>query len=185
MVSAGGVRGSEEARPGPEDVWARRAALVVALLGIIVVIVPAALHIRQVLSHDPFAAPIRTVIIVREVDGKQEKETTTSPGNQSALDRSLSSGGLVLLRLGVVALASFLAGATVQRIMAGDFSGKFGPVELRKLSRAAAASSTAVRDLTQGLQVQKAATRHAAVLATRTARKLKELEARVDDMPKS
>lgn len=115
--------------------------------------------------------------MVREVDGKQEKETTTSPEDQTIIDRALSRGGLLLLRLGVVAMASFLAGATVQRIIAMDFSGKFGPIELRKLSKAAAASSTTVAAVARDLGKQMAVIQRTATLASDTARRI----AAVDD----
>ena len=210
MGTADGRADTATPLPRAEDLWARRAALAVAFFGLFAVVVPAALHIERVFRDDPFEARTRTVVVVREVDGRIERETTTSPEDQPVLDRALASGGLLLLRIGVVALASFLAGATVQRIIASDFSGKFGPLELRKLSRTAALSSTAVRDLMQGLQDQKevtqriaaitsaatkqltealqdekAATRRTAAIATRTARRLRELETRIDDTPMS
>jgi hypothetical protein len=178
MVSSDGAKVSDDPRPGPEDLWARRTALAVALLGLIVVIVPALLHVGRVLADDPFAAPTRKVIVVREGDGKKETETTISPDDRSMLDRGLSSGGLLLLRLGVVAVAAFLAGATVQRIIARDFSGKFGPLELQKVSRAAVASSVTVRDLTQALQTQKALAQQTGELASRTARQTARLSSR-------
>lgn len=50
MSTAGGVPGPAKPQRGPEDVWGRRAALAVALLGLVVVVVPTALHIGQVIS---------------------------------------------------------------------------------------------------------------------------------------
>lgn len=181
MSTASGTQPPAPSARAPEDIWARRAAIAVALLGLVVVVVPAALHIGQVLGDDPFVARKRTVTVVREVDGKTDTETTTSPEDTAVLDRALSSGGLLLLRLGVVAIAAFLAGATVQRVIAGDFSGKFGPLELRRVSKAAAASSTTVKELAQGVEDQMAVTRQAVALASQTARRLKALEDRLAD----
>lgn len=150
--------------------------MAVAILGIIVVVLPAALHIGQVLGEDPFEVRTRTVTVVREVDGKPETETTTSPSGQSALDLALSSGGLLLLRLGIVALASFLAGATVQRIIAMDFAGKLGPLELRSLSRA---SSATIEDVARDLERYLNLIRATQTLAARTARRVAESDARL------
>jgi hypothetical protein len=70
--------------------------------------------------------------IATSAGGPQAKEvtTSTSEANDSLVERGLSTGGLVLLRLAIVAFAAFIAGAVVQRAVLGQFGIKLGVLEL-------------------------------------------------------
>lgn len=161
-------------RRSREDRWAHIVAAVVAVLGLIVVVAPTLQDIGDVFSEDP--SEVRTVTVVREADGKKETQTTTTRDDESFLDRALSPGTLLLFRIGVVAFAAFLAGAVTQRTIAGDFSGKFGPLELER--RAAAASSTTIAHVARQLEAQMVTTRRTAAVAAEAARRVRELELR-------
>ncbi|MCA1675776.1 MAG: hypothetical protein LC799_27550, partial [Actinobacteria bacterium] len=52
---------------------------------------------------------------------------------ESSAERLLGRGGLVVLRLGLVGAAAFLAGAVAQRIYLGRFGGTFGPIEMQEI----------------------------------------------------
>jgi hypothetical protein len=54
-----------------------------------------------------------------------------------------------MLRIGIVVLAAFLAGAAIQRAALGEFALEVGPL---KLPEVAAASKTAIGDLTAKLE---------------------------------
>jgi uncharacterized protein HemX len=127
------------------------AAVVVFLFGMIVVVGPAMTHLDSVFGEDPFAPGVETETVVRTAeDGTTTTERTTRPASASALQRTLASGGLLMLRLGVVALAAFLAGAVVQRTLRGNFAIEVGaggikvPPEVRQ---AASESAQATADL--------------------------------------
>lgn len=54
----------------------------------------------------------------------------------SALDRALTDRFLHLLRAGLVVLGAFVVAGVAHRAVLGDFSGKFGPLELGQVSQA-------------------------------------------------
>lgn len=59
-----------------------------------------------------------------------KKTTTTEEGSRSFTERVLGKSGLALLQLGVIILAAFLAAASVQRVLVGDYALKIGPIEI-------------------------------------------------------
>jgi hypothetical protein len=159
---------------------ARQAATVVAVVGLIVVFLPAAFHARDVFG-DPFRAGTTTKTVTTTVGNETTKtETTTSPSAQSLLDRGLATGGLLLLRLGIVALAAFLAGAVVQRIKLGDFALKLGPLELPALQRLTKNTYKSVENLTTAVAENKAATAVANRVAGRAVSEVEGLRQRVE-----
>ena len=125
-------------------------ALVFAL-ACLVIVKPALDHWSEVYRGNPFEAP-RTRETVRMFGGgnKVTKRTvTTKDASRSLFERSLDEGGLLVFRLGVAAVAAFLAGALVQRSIMANFAVKLGPLEVPAAQAAAeaskAAETTAVR----------------------------------------
>jgi hypothetical protein len=66
-----------------------------------------------------------------------ERHEVTTALTDTTLERALGSPGLLLARLLLVLLASFVTGAAVQRVFLGEFSLKLGPVELLPIPPAA------------------------------------------------
>lgn len=118
------------------DFWGRSAAAAVLVLGLVVVVLPAVSHLT--LKDDPFSPPVETRTVTKtEADGKVSKEVTQSPASQTLVERGLAQGGLVFLRLGVVVLAAFLAGAFVQRFVLAEFAVEVGGLKLPALAQTA------------------------------------------------
>jgi hypothetical protein len=66
-----------------------------------------------------------------ETPAQPEKTvTTTEEGERSFLERVLGDGGLVVLQLGAVLLAAFLAAALLQRMIVGQYAITIGSLEL-------------------------------------------------------
>lgn len=117
------------------DRLAKRVALTVFLFGSLAILVPALLHVGDVFAEDPFEPRKTTKTVVTQTGTETEKtETTTAEADESLLERSLAAGGLLLFRVGIVALAAFLAGAVVQRTVLGNFAIKVGGVEVPELA---------------------------------------------------
>ena len=148
---------AEEARKGKADTWARVTAVLVLAVGLVVVVAPAVLDIADVFDGNAFE-PRNTTTRVTKVDaqGRESTETTEEEADDSFLERSLADGGLLLLRLGLIALAAFLAGAVVQRTLLGEFAVKAGPIEL-PARETAAISAKAIGDIQTGLDAQRKA----------------------------
>ncbi|HJV08521.1 MAG TPA: hypothetical protein VJ653_02545 [Acidimicrobiales bacterium] len=110
--------------------WARRTVVAVFLLGLVVVVGPAVWNADS-LFRDPFTgAQERTTVETFDAAGNRTgTEVTTSPAGGSLIERSLASGGVLLLRLAVVAAAAYLAGALVYRTMSGTFPSEIGGVK--------------------------------------------------------
>lgn len=66
-----------------------------------------------------------------------ERHEVTTALTETTLERALGPPGLLIVRLLLVLLASFFAGAAVQRVFLGEFSLKLGPVELLPIPPAA------------------------------------------------
>jgi hypothetical protein len=115
--------------------------------------VAAARHWRTVLD-DPFKARVTTTRIEKRVAGHPKTvQTTTAEAKEPIFDRALAAGGLVLLRLGLVIVAAFLAGALVQRAILANFEIQAGPVKMPKHTRHALATSESVlADLRRQIQ---------------------------------
>jgi hypothetical protein len=71
--------------------------------------------------------------------------TTTNEANDSLLERALSTGGLVLFRLAIVAFAAFIAGAVVQRAILGRYTLKIGPLEFGDIQAATEEAVTTLK----------------------------------------
>src|SRR5689334_6664049 len=96
--------------------WARATVVGVFVLGLVVVVGPALWHPSS-LFRDPFrpATQQKTVETFDAGGNLTGTVATTEPGAGSLLERSLASGGVLLLRLAVVAAAAYLGGALVFR----------------------------------------------------------------------
>ena len=117
------------------DRWSRAAAVLVLALGLVVVVVPALWHGGS-LFDDPYVVPQTEVReLVTRADGSTTTTVTAREAERSLVERALGVSGLVLLRLGVVALAAFLAGAVVQRTLLANFALKLGPLEVPDIAR--------------------------------------------------
>jgi ABC-type transporter Mla subunit MlaD len=109
--------------------WARVTVVGVFLLGLVVVVGPALWHPAS-LFRDPFrpAVETRTVETFDAKGVKTGTEVTTGPAGGSLIERSMASGGVLLLRVAVVAVAAYLAGALVYRTISGTFPTEIGGV---------------------------------------------------------
>lgn len=158
------------------DIWARVASVVVAVVGLAVVVIPTAGNFA--FDEDPFE-PAQQVKKVETVaaDGKKTLQTTTSPASPSLAERSLGDGGLLLLRIGVVALASFLAGAVVQRTILARFDLKVGGIEIPELTEA---TDDAIVTLAARIERQEDATTRALLTLAELSRSLAAQESDPD-----
>lgn len=68
-----------------------------------------------------------------------KRVTTTVAGGKTVIERVLGDGGLVMLRLGAIVLAAFLAAAIVQRVVLGEYAITVGGLELPAVAAGKAA----------------------------------------------
>jgi hypothetical protein len=158
------------------NAWARGVAAVVFTLGVAVVLVPAAFHAGDVFGADPFKPRQTHVTVTHRTPSGVSIFETERDADQSFVERAFAEGGLLLLRVGIVALAAFLAGAVVQRTLLSDFALKVGPVEVPELRRAAAVSDRALGDLTAALDSQAEKTARALEVAALLTERIEALE---------
>jgi hypothetical protein len=158
------------------NAWARGVAAVVFILGVTVVLVPAAVHAGDVFGADPFKPRQTHVTVTHRTPSGVSIFETERDADQSFVERAFAEGGLLLLRVGIVALAAFLAGAVVQRTLLSDFALKVGPVEVPELRRAAAVSDRALGDLTAALDSQAEKTARALEVAALLTERIEALE---------
>ncbi len=90
-------------------------ALLVTLLGLTIAVAPAVAskRARDVIKNPFTDRSVAKTLETTAADGTRTLETTWE--EESAFDRALAGGGAVLLRLGMVVAAAFLAGAAAQR----------------------------------------------------------------------
>jgi hypothetical protein len=69
----------------------------------------------------------------------QKTVTTTEAGDRTFLERVLGDSGLVVLQIGAVLLAAFLAAAVFQRVILGEFAIKIGSLEVPAVAAGTAA----------------------------------------------
>ncbi len=139
-------RGLKRGRTVDANFWARTTAAGILVLGLLVVVLPGLSHLS--LQEDPFRPPAeRKTVTKTDADGKVSREVTESPASQSLLERGLARGGLLFLRLGVVLLAAFLAGAFVQRFVLGEFAVEVGGLKLPALADQAATSVEKLKEV--------------------------------------
>jgi hypothetical protein len=168
-----------EERERDASKWARWAAAVVLILGTAFIVAPAARHLGHIWEN-PFEPSQTVKRVVKTGAGETEVTTTTGEADRSFLERSLAAGGLLLLRIGVVAFAAFLAGAVVQRTLMGDFALKLGPLEIPQLKRAADESERALGEIQSHLKTHANATEDAMNVAADAAEGVSELAAQID-----
>jgi hypothetical protein len=93
-----------------------------------------------------------TTVVEQQSGHAPDKTTTTTEDDaRSFVERALGDGGLVLLQIGILLVAGFLAGAFVQRLALGKFALKVGPVEIPDIQEAASASEEAIAKLAADL----------------------------------
>lgn len=136
--------------------WARVTVVGVFLLGLVVVVGPALGHAGS-LFRDPFTPAVETRTVVKfDANGvRTGSEVTTAPAGGSLVERSMAAGGVLLLRIAVVAAAAYLAGALVFRTISGTFPTEIGgvvfaedaAVGLEKLSANVGELDTAVAEV--------------------------------------
>lgn len=105
-----------------------------------------------VLDADP--APTTVTVTKRTLapDGKVTEETTTKPSDDSAFEKVLARDGDVILGLALIALAGFLGGAVVQRVLLARYAFKAVGIEVPDISAAASESAASVADLRQTVE---------------------------------
>ncbi len=158
------------------DAWARAAAAVIAVVGMVLVVLPALPHLS--LAEDPFTPKdvVETVTKI-EPDGKKTVTQTRKPDDDALLERALAPGGLLLVRIGVVALGAFLGGAVIQRVLLGHFAFKAGSLELTDLPEA---TEEITARLTALVDAQKQATEAAMSRAALALLRVAAVEERID-----
>lgn len=93
----------------------------VLLAGLLVIVAPAVRHGGSLFA-DPFVAPVeRRTVETHDASGRVTETVVTTAPAGSWLERSLGPGGVLLLRVAVVAVAAFMAGALVYRTASGNF----------------------------------------------------------------
>jgi DNA-binding XRE family transcriptional regulator len=109
-------------RSATADWCAGALAILVFALGGLVVVKPAVDHWNDIYRGDPYHAETKTETIRTKAAGQAAVRTTITR-NESAWfgERALGKGGLLILRLALVALTAFLAGAVLQRIILGNY----------------------------------------------------------------
>jgi outer membrane murein-binding lipoprotein Lpp len=108
--------------------WAWGVGAFVLVAGLLVIVAPAVRHAGS-LFDDPFVGQVqrRTVETFDAAGRLTGTEVTTAPAG-SWLERSLGPGGVLLLRMAVVAVAAFMAGALVYRTATGSFPSEIAGV---------------------------------------------------------
>lgn len=198
-----GARSQPSGTPREGISWADAAvwlvALTVLLGGLALVIAPLVPHGGRFLD-DPYRARTVTETVSKESRGATgaliatERTTTRKEADESLVERAFADSGLLMLRLGLVFIAAFLAGAIVQRTMARQFGIEIGPVKVPQLVAAAEASTDAIDKLrgsvneqlrtlqdrlAEGLTTRVEATDQLRTLAVAIAKAVDELEERV------
>jgi DNA-binding XRE family transcriptional regulator len=102
-------------------------AVVVLGAGGVVVVKPAVDHWNELYRATPFEARTSTERVGKERVRKRSTTTTTSQASPSAVERVLGKSGLILVRLGLLAILAFLAAALVQRVILGRYGFRDAP----------------------------------------------------------
>ena len=106
------------------------AALAIAILafGGLIVVKPAIDHWDETYRADPFVVGTTTQKVTERDRPKAHRTTTTTTEESSSfVERLLGKGGTLLLRLGLVAVVAFLAGAVLQRAILGSYTLRLAP----------------------------------------------------------
>lgn len=110
------------------DKAARIVSLIVVAIGVSLVVLPLRTNVTALLEDDPFSPGLQTTRTAVEGPMGTITTITEAPGDAALVEQIVGRGGLVLVRLAVVAGAAFLAGALVQRILLASF-----PIEVAGL----------------------------------------------------
>lgn len=161
------------------------AAALIGLLACFIVVWPG---IRDFsLGEDVYARRTVTETTRTEAPTGTTTVTKTVLADDSALERALGDGGLLLVRIGVAAAAAFLSGAVVLRILLGRYGFKAGGLELEDVTTGVAASAEALTALTKVVDELATATAANNAAAMRTAADALRLGAdcarRLDELP--
>ena len=109
-------------RRGIADWSACGLAIVVLVLGGLIVIKPAVDQWDSLYRGDPFEPGTTTQIVQKTAGKKVDRTRTTVTEDASSFpERLLGDAGVLLFRLALVALAAFLAAATLQRAILGSY----------------------------------------------------------------
>jgi hypothetical protein len=101
--------------------WSWAVGGFVLLVGLLVIVAPAVRH-GGALFDDPFAGRVeRRTVETLDASGRVTGTVVTTEPAGSWLERSLGPGGVLLLRVAVVAVAAFMAGALIYRTASGNF----------------------------------------------------------------
>lgn len=93
----------------------------VLLVGLVVIVAPAVRHAGS-LFDNPFVGQVqRKTVETFDAGGTRTGVVVTTEPAGSWLERSLGPGGVLLLRLAVVAVGAFMAGALAYRTASGNF----------------------------------------------------------------
>ena len=131
-------------RRGIADWTACGLAVAVLALGGLIVIKPAVDHWDSLYRGDPFE-PGKTTQIVQRTDGEKvdRTRTTVTEDSSSFPERLLGDAGVLLFRLALVALAAFLAAATLQRAILGSYRVRAPEAARRRVAAAEPAETHA------------------------------------------
>ena len=98
-------------------------ALAALALGGLVVVKPAVDHWGELYHARPFAARTTTETVLKQRAGQSTQRTITSKQASGwSAEGVLGKGGLLMLRLGIVALVAFLLAAVVHRVVLGNYT---------------------------------------------------------------
>jgi hypothetical protein len=101
--------------------WAWGVGAFVLVVGLLVIVAPAVRHAGS-LFDDPFVGQVqRKTVATFDASGNATGTVVTTEPAGSWLERSLGPGGVLMLRVAVVAIAAFMAGALVYRTASGTF----------------------------------------------------------------
>jgi hypothetical protein len=120
----------------------------------LVAVVVAAVAVTVLLGAPTGNRDITITKTTTSPDGKVTVEKTVKPADDSALEKSLSRNGDLLIRIGLVAVVAFLGGAVTQRILLGKFAFKAGSVELPEVADAVASSDATIAQMSAALAEQ-------------------------------
>lgn len=121
------------------DFSAGAIALVVLGLGGLVVVKPAVDHWSELYRGTPFEVRTSTQRVGKVRAGN--RQTTTTEASSSFVERLLGKSGLLLMRLCLVAITAFLAGAIWQRVMLGRYGLRDDPEKILAPSPSSAHAS--------------------------------------------
>jgi DNA-binding XRE family transcriptional regulator len=101
----------------------------VLVLGGLVVVKPALDHWNDVYRENPFRASVTTQTVRLKAGEQTQRTITTRKDATSGVEQALGKGGLLFLRLALLAIAAFLLAALTQRVVLGRYGLRDRPRE--------------------------------------------------------